>query len=169
MLNRARLFAVARKETIQIRRDPRSLALAFLLPALLLVIFGYAITWDVRDIPLAVVDLDRSAASRAFRDAFRSSGYFTLKAEPGRAAEIEPLLDRGAVRMALVIPPDFARGLQAGRPTAVQAIVDGSDANTAGIALSYAQAVARTYSARVEVSAGGAPPGPLAESRVWYN
>jgi ABC-2 type transport system permease protein len=164
-----RLRAVARKEILQIRRDVRSLALAFLLPALLLVLFGYAITWDVRDIRMAVVDMDGSAPSRALRDAFRSSGYFTVVAERERTAEVDGLLDRGSIRIALVIPPDFAEALNGGRAAPVQAIVDGSDANTAGIALAYAQAVVQTTSSRLRLAGAAGWPAASAECRVWYN
>lgn len=165
-----RLLAIARKEVIQLRRDVRSLVLAFLLPVLLLVLFGYAISWDVRNIQTAVLDGDRTIRSRELIDAFRSSGYFTIVQSLERPEEIGALLDRRAVQVAFVIPPGFASDLNAGRPAAVQAVVDGSDANTATIVLAYSEAITRTWSARVQlqgVSSLGAPV--TAESRVWYN
>lgn len=167
-----RLLAVARKEMIQLRRDTRSLILAFLLPLLLLVLFGYAISWDVRNLRTAVLDGDRSARSRELVDAFHASGYFEIVERLDRPSEIGPLLDRGAIRIALVIPAGFAADVDGGRTAAVQAIVDGSDANTATIALAYAEAVAQTWSARVRLH--GAPlssvrPPVEAASRVWYN
>ena len=167
-----RLLAVARKEMIQLRRDTRSLILAFLLPVLLLVLFGYAISWDVRNLRTAVLDGDRSARSRELIETFRASGYFEVVHRLEKPAEIGPLLDRGAIQIALVIPAGFAADIDAGRPAAVQAIVDGSDANTATIALGYAEAVARSWSARVILH--GAPlssvrPPVEAASRVWYN
>jgi len=169
MINATRLYAVARKETLQLRRDSKSLTLAFLLPVLLLILFGYAITWDVEDIQTAVVDYDNSARSRELLDAFRASGYFTIKARLDRAAEIEHLLERGSVSIGLVIPPDFAADLDAGRPAQLQALVDGSDANTATIILGYTQAVVESYSAKVRMQ--GVPFRlPLEiQSRVWYN
>lgn len=164
-----RLLAVARKEAIQLRRDTRSLILAFLLPVLLLILFGYAITWDIRNIATAVVDGDRSAASRELLEAFWASGYFTPVGRLGSVAEIEPLLDRGGAQLVLVIPPGFSRRLGTGVAAPLQAIVDGSDANTATIVLGYTQAVARTYSAEV-LLAGRRFREPLAaESRVWFN
>jgi ABC-2 type transport system permease protein len=168
-LSPTRLFAVARKEVLQLRRDRRSLALAFLLPLLLLVLFGYAISWDLRDIATAVLDQDRSARSRDLVDAFRASGYFSIEARLAGPGEIAPLLDRGRVRLVLVIPPDFAEKLDAGRPAPVQALVDGSDANTAQIALQYARAVALGYSAGVRLAGREAAPPLTAASRVWYN
>jgi len=163
-----RLFAIARKEAIQLRRDPRSLALAFVLPLGLLVIFGYAITWDVHDISTAVLDRDRSARSRELLDAFRASGYFRFVEPLERSADIEETLDRGRAMMVLVIPPDFGKALGS-RPADLQAIVDGSDANTATIALNYARAVVRTYSTGVALRGRALEMPARAESRVWYN
>ncbi|MGE5176427.1 MAG: ABC transporter permease [Hyphomicrobiales bacterium] len=168
MLNRTRLLAVARKEVIQLSRDPRSLLLAFFLPTLLLVLFGYAITSDVRNIAAAVVDQDVSQESRALVDAFRSSGYFTVVATPASPEAIGSLLDRSRVTVALVVPPDFAAKLRAGKPAPVQAIVDGSDANTATIAIGYAQAIVRAFDQRRGATASiVAPIDP--RSRIWYN
>ncbi len=167
-----RLLAIARKELIQLRRDTRSLILAFLLPVLLLVLFGYAISWDVRDLRTAVLDGDRSARSRELIESFRASGYFEIVDHLERPAEIGPLLDRGAIQIALVIPPGFAADVDGGRTAAVQAIVDGSDANTATIALAYAEAVARSWSARVMLHGAALSsirPPVEAASRVWYN
>lgn len=159
-----RLLAIARKELIQLRRDTRSLILAFLLPVLLLVLFGYAISWDVRNIHTAVLDGDRSARSRELIDAFRASGYFTFVEDLERPGDIGNLFDRGTVQVALVIPPGFAADLSSGRTATVQAIVDGSDANTATIVLAYADAITRTWSSEVRFQGAS-----LAESRVWYN
>jgi ABC-2 type transport system permease protein len=159
-----RLWAVARKELLQLRRDPRSLVLAFVLPLLLLVLFGYAITWDVRDIETAVLDQDRSARSRELLDAFSASGYFEIERHLSGPEEIRPLLDRGEVQLVLVIPPDFAGGFGAGAE--LQAILDGSDANTATIALGYARGVVASLAG----GPGGRPATPIeVASRVWYN
>lgn len=165
-----RVLAIARKEVIQLRRDTRSLILAFLLPVLLLVLFGYAISWDVRNIRAAVLDGDRSARSRELIEAFRASGYFTVVARLDRPAQIGELFDRGAAQIAFVIPPGFADALGAGRSAPVQAIVDGSDANTATIVLAYSEAIAATWSSRVQLRGAAAQGGPVrAETRVWYN
>ena len=175
----SRLTAVARKETIQLRRDRRSLALAFLLPLLLVVLFGYAISWDVEDVETAVLDRDGSHRSRQLLDAFWSSGYFVRSARLEAPREIAPLLDRGGARLVLVVPPDFARELDAGGTPELQAIVDGTDANTATIALGYVRAIVRSYGADIAlegrtvtgqpVSATGAGPPLGLETRVWYN
>lgn len=163
-------MAVARKELLQLRRDPRSLALAFVLPLLLLVLFGYAITWDVRDIETAVLDQDRSARSRELLDAFSASGYFEIERHLAGPEEIRPLLDRGAVQLVLVIPPGLAEEWAEERDpdggADLQAILDGSDANTATIALGYARGVVASLAG----GPGGRPAAPLeVASRVWYN
>ncbi|MGH7546085.1 MAG: ABC transporter permease [Gemmatimonadota bacterium] len=164
-----RLLAVARKEVLQLRRDVRSLILAFALPVLLVVLFGYAITWDVREIEMAVVDHDATARSRALVDAFQASGYFTVVARPARVVDAARWLDRGDAIVALVLPSDFASGLDAGRGAAVQLLVDGSDANTATIALGYARAIVGSYAAGIDVSAERRTPPVIAHTRVWYN
>jgi ABC-2 type transport system permease protein len=167
-MNLRRLSAIARKEMIQLRRDTRSLILAFLLPLMLLTLFGYAISFDVHDIRLAVLDQDRSMQSRSLLDAFRASGYFTLTRQLNRTQQIESLFDRLQDQIVLVIPPDFSKKL--GTATAqVQAIVDGSDANTATIALGYARAIVTAFSLDVQFR-GSQFRSPLTlESRVWYN
>lgn len=167
-LSLMRLFAVARKEIIQLRRDSRSLALAFLLPALLLLLFGYAITWDVTNIRTAVVDHDGSSQSRDLVEAFRASGYFAVVLRPDRAGELVPLLDRGEAQLGLVIPRGFGADLGTGRPAPLQAIVDGSDANTASIVLGYTQGTVRSFSAGIGARAT-APPAIRLQSRVWFN
>ena len=169
MINIGRLWAMARKEAIQLRRDTRSLVLAFLLPVLLLILFGYAISFDVRNIRTAVLDEDNSAQSRALLEAFRSSGYFSIERRLARSGEIEALLDGARVQLVLVIPPDFSAHLNAGRPAELQAVVDGSDANTATIILAYARAIATRYALDVQFAGRTVVPPARLESRVWYN
>jgi ABC-2 type transport system permease protein len=164
-----RLWAIARKETIQLRRDRRSLLLAFALPLLLLVLYGYAIVWDVRDIALAVVDQDRTAESRALLDGFLASGYFRLVARPERPGAAGELFARGDAALVVVVPPGFAADLAAGRTADLQVLLDGSDANTATIALAYAEAVARAFGQNVVLHGERLRLPLVAESRVWYN
>jgi len=168
-LDLVRLLAVARKEWIQLRRDPRSMILAFVLPLLLLVFFGYAITWDLDDLPLAVLDGDRTQTSRSFVEAFEASGLFSVREHLSTDAEVASRLTAGTVRAVLILPPGFARDLAAGRPAPVQFLVDGADANTATISQGYAEAIAAGFAQRV------GPGGPSAallvrpEIRIWYN
>lgn len=167
-----RLLAMSRKEVLQLRRDTRSLILAFLLPMMLLILFGYAISWDVRNIHIAVLDGDRSAASRELIDAFRSSSYFTIVQNLDRPAQIGDIFDRSVAQAVLVIPAGFSSDLSGGRTAAIQTVVDGSDANTATIVLAYSEAIARTFSGKVMLR-GMKTDRPLSsitpESRVWYN
>jgi ABC-2 type transport system permease protein len=169
MLDRVRLLAIARKETIQLKRDPRSLLLAFLLPVLLLILFGYAITWDVNHIALAVQDQDPSFRTRELLDSFESSGYFEIVATPRSPTETADLLRTGGAQVVLVIPPDFSRRLDGGQPAQLQVIVDGSDANTATIALAYAQAIVRSFAERNGEQIRLASPPLRPQTRVWFN
>ena len=168
-LSAGRLWAMARKEWLHIRRDSRSLAMAFAVPAAMVILFGYVITFDVRDIRMAVLDQSNTTQSRDLVDAFRSSGYFRVARQLTSDDQISPLLVRGTVRLVLVIPPNFAKHLAAAEPAPVQALLDGGDANTASIAINYAQAIVTSYSATAVLK--GVPlPVPIAvDSRVWYN
>lgn len=167
-MNLGRLAAVTRKEIIQLRRDPRSLAMAFLVPAVMVVFFGYIINFDVKDIRLAIVDQDHTMASRELVQAFVGAGRFRVTARLDRPGDVDPLLLRGSIRMALIIPPGFERELASLRPAPVEGIVDGADANTASISLNYATAIVTAYSTRVMLGRTQAMPIAL-QSRVWYN
>lgn len=171
-----RLAAISRKEWIQLRRDRRSMILAFLLPLILLLFFGYAITWDVEDISLAVLDDDASAESRALVEAFTSSGLFNIRDHPASAAEAEQVLTRGSIGAVLVIPPGYALDVSdPSRSAVVQLLLDGSDANTATIALNYADAIVARMGAQLAATTSAAEPGgtlprgPSLETRAWYN
>lgn len=164
-----RTLAMARKEWIQIRRDPRSMILAFVLPLFLLLFFGYAISWDVDDIPLVVVDHDRTAGSRALVEAFVSSGYFTVVENTPSADEAEEDLVRGDVRGVLTIPPGYDRALRSGDGAEVQLLLDGSDANTANIAQNYADAIVTRYGLGAVLRGRKAAPPFHLEPRTWYN
>jgi len=169
MLSRMRLFAVARKEWIQLRRDPRSMVLAFALPLFLLLFFGYAITWDVRNLRLTVLDQDRSASSRALIESFVASGYFEVVSYASSLSDVEGALVDGAAIGGLVIPPGFTRALSGGAPAPIQLLLDGSDANTATIALNYASAITAGFSRRVLLDGSRLVVPAVAETRVWYN
>lgn len=169
MLDPIRLAAMARKEWIQLRRDPRSMVLAFLLPLLLLFFFGYAISWDIKNIRLAVYDADGGRAPRDLIRAFEASGYFQVVARLSSYREIDRELEKGHALAVVSIPADFSQRLKAGDPAPVQLLLDGSDANTATIAMGYADAIAGRYSSQV-VLQGRRMAAPVdAEGRVWYN
>ena len=164
-----RLLAMARKEAIQLRRDPRSMALAFVLPLFLLLFFGYAITWDIRDIKLAVLDEDRSQRSREVVQALEGSTYFSVAAYLTERSSIDEQLRTGGVSGVLVIPATFSKDLVAGRVAPVQLLLDGSDANTATIALNYADAIVARYSQNILLQGVTRTLPVRAEPRVWYN
>ncbi len=168
-LSLGRLLAVSRKEVLHLRRDRRSLGLAFVLPAIMILAFGWVISFDIRHIRMAVYDEDRSQASRALVDAFTASSYFVVTGHLDRYGDAEPLLDRGAVRLVLVIPPRFQARLGGGGPAPVQALVDGGDANTATIALAYARGIVTAYATRAVLGARRVAAPVRAETRVWYN
>ncbi len=168
-MNATRLLAMARKEWIQLKRDPRSMILAFVLPLFLLLFFGYAITWDVEDLSLAVVDHDATASTRRLVEAFEATGYFRVTDRPPTPRAADRLLVQGKVRGVLVIPPDFTKLLRSGKQAPLQLLVDGSDANTATIALNYGEAIVARY-AQNAILDGRERRAPLrVESRVWYN
>jgi ABC-2 type transport system permease protein len=166
------VLAVIAKEFRQIRRDRRTLTILLFVPAFFLLLYGYALSFDIRNIRLAVQDNDRSSASREVISAFVNSGYFALITTISNEADIDRLLDEGSVRAVLVIPARFGRDARTGRPTSLQLIVNGDNANTATTVVGYGQGLIGALSARYELEARlGSATGPLltVEPRVWYN
>ena len=148
-----RIAAILVKELRQLGRDPATLAMLLALPLFLLLMFGYAISLDVRHIQLAVLDRDRTRASRDFIQDFLHSEYFDLRVTLDSESQIDPLLDEGTALVALVVPSGFGRAAAAGHAVQVQAIVDGSNGTTAATAIGYVQAVAADWSERALVRA----------------
>jgi ABC-2 type transport system permease protein len=174
-MNLIRLGAVARKEFIHVLRDARSLAMAIAMPVFLLLLYGYALTLDVDNVPVVVWDQSETPASREFISRFAGSRYFSLRSYVRNYREMVHAIDTREALAALVVPREFAQLLDSGRPASVQLILDGSDSNTATLALSYAEAVVATYTQEISLKEirrlGG--PGlhlPLdTRPRVWYN
>ncbi|HZM61516.1 MAG TPA: ABC transporter permease [Vicinamibacterales bacterium] len=165
-------LAVARKEMRQIARDRRTLLILLFVPAFFLLVYGYALNFDIRHVRIAVQDNDRSTASREVISSFVNSGYFDLYAEVANEAELSRVLDRNEARAVLVIPQRFGADVVAGRPTSVQFIVNGDNANTATTVVGYATGLVGATSARYELQARlGSLSGPLlnVEPRVFYN
>lgn len=174
-MNARRLWAIARKETLHIWRDPRSLGLAIGIPMMMILLFGYALTLDVDRVPLVVWDQSGTPASRDYIAQFTGSRYFTFVGAIGNYREMEQAIDTRAALMALVVPPTFGQDLAAGKTSPVQAILDGSDSNTAAIVLGYTQAITLAFNQRiilrqVERTVGGVPPAAIdLRPRVWFN
>ena len=165
-------LAVGRKEFIQIARDRRTLLILVFVPALFLLLYGYALSFDVRNAPLAIQDHDRSPASRAVVSAFVDSGYFELVADATSTAAIVDLIDRNVARAVLVVPAGFDRDVRTGQSTSVQLIVNGDNANTATTVVGYGLSIVNTISTHYELDArAGAADGSLlvVEPRIWYN
>ena len=175
MLN-PRLFSLIRKEFIQIIRDPRTLILTFLMPVVQLLLLGYAATNDVRNVALAVYDQDRSAASRELLDAYRAADYFRVDYDVASEAELRDLIDRGAARAGMIIPPNYAEKLAAGETAQVAFIIDGSDPTLAGTALASATLIGQAQATALTVErltargqAAAITPPVQVRSQIWYN
>jgi len=171
----SRTWAIARKEWFHIFRDWRSLGLVILMPVLLMLLFGYAVSLDVKKVPMGVLDRDRSQESLSFIHRFSASPYFHLRFFAQDEKEIGRFIDRGEVKMGLVLPWDFSKKIKAGRKATVQVLLDGSDSNTANIILTYVQGIAREYNLektflKIE-RLGGQKPKPPVEGRprIWFN
>lgn len=171
-----RLVSLTRKEFIQILRDPRTLALTFVIPVVMLFLLGYAATNDVRNVPLAYFDQDQSAESRALLDTYRAADYFRLDYPVRSEAEMRALIDSNTARAGIIIPPDYGRNIAAGRVGQIAFVIDGSDPTVAGTALSAAQLIGQAHSAKIQVerakrSGRDSVPQPPVDvrTRVWYN
>ena len=170
-----RLKAVTRKELLHIVRDVRSLMLALMLPLLMLLLFGYALTLDVDRIPTNIYDQDKTPQSRELIDQFRGTRYFQIVSVGNSYGPAERGIDKSTILLSVVIPRDYARHLLEGQQADVQLLMDGSDSNTASIALGYAQILIQNYAAELrsdaQVRHGGQPLQVPVEPRirVWYN
>jgi len=174
-MNARRVQAIARKEYYHLIRDFRSLYLAFIIPMLLILLFGYALSLDVEHIPTAVVDYDRTPESRDFIRRLDATVYFDVAAHPPSAAALTDLLDRNRVILGIVIPPGWSADLKASRKSALQLVIDGSDPNTAGNTRAFITAFIAQANERSLLDTlnrqGREPIRPPVEGRirVWFN
>ncbi|MEP0314153.1 ABC transporter permease [Hyphomonas sp.] len=157
-----RIAAVTVKETKDITRGPITVAVALLMPLVMLLLFGYAISLDIDDAAFGVLDLDRTPQSRALIDRFESSGSFRLVGEYQSEHEVERALQRNVAKLTLAIPPGFARALARGEAAPVQVLVDGTYSATANLIVGYAAAVVSAYPSAARESV-------IVEPRIWYN
>ncbi len=174
MMNIMRIKALVRKEFIQIFRDYRSLWMAIAIPVVMMVLFGYALTLDVDNVPLAVWDQDKSSLSRDFILNFNNSKYFKMLGYCDDYRQIEAQINKNKALMALIIPKDFSHLLKAGKIAPVQLLIDGSDSNTASIALGYAEAIVLSYNKTLVSGALSSSGGRFSNrvdlrTRVWFN
>ena len=171
-----RLRALMRKEFIHMRRDPRTLMMAFIMPILQLLLLGYATNTDVRNVPTIVFDQDNSRGSRALLDAYRVTGYFSLDYMAHNDADVNRLIEGGQARLGIIIPPRYDSDLASGRKVEVAVLIDGSDPTIAGTALSAATLVGQAHGTgiRIQQLAARGPVGRSAlplevRTRVLYN
>ena len=170
-----RFLAVANKEVVQILRDSRSLIIVVIMPVILVLLFGYGVSLDLKGLPVYVYDRDGSQQSQDLLKRFQASAYFDVVRVVNDYPALARSLDDGHAKMGIVVPWDFSERLHEGRPVQVQALVDGSDDNTANVLIGYAQAVVQGYSSDIQLD-WLRNRGQLAqlaavsvETRTWYN
>ncbi len=148
----SRLLSLIRKEFIQIWRDPRTLALVLAIPAMQLLLMGYAATNDVRNVPLAVFDQDRGPAARRLLDAYRAADYFDISYDVNSEEEMRALIDNGEARAGVIIPADYSAQMAGSGSTQLTFVLDGSDPTVASTSLSAAQLIGQEHAAEVQAS-----------------
>ncbi len=175
-MNLRRIIAIAYKETLQVWRDPRSLAIALLMPLMQMVLLGYGVSLDIKRVPLCMYDQENSQTSRQMLTDFTASGWFKTTAILDTGRQVRAAMDHGTCIGALVIPVNFSRVLAQTGQAQVQAVFDGTDANTTNIATGYAQGIiaqtAAAFATNWDAQHGIQPPsagGIDLESRVWFN
>lgn len=178
-----RLASLVRKERIQLLRDPRTRRIIFVSPVIQLIIFGYAVNTDVRNVATVLLDRDGSQASRELTAAFTAGGYFQVVEVARDESDIERALDGGRARVALVVPVGYGREVTTGAPATVQLLVDGTSSNTAAVAQGYANRIVQAHGVRLAAGTRGAqtilnargsgglrgPGGVELRTRAWFN
>ena len=170
-----RFMAVARKEVVQILRDSRSLIIVLIMPVILVLLFGYGVSLDLKRLPVYVYDRDGSQQSQDLLKRFQASEYFDLVRVVNDYPSLVRSIDDGHAKMGIVVPWDFSQRLHDGRPAQIQALLDGSDDNTANVLIGYAQAVVQGYSSDMQLDwlrdrGQLFQPAPVSvETRTWYN
>lgn len=164
-----RILALTRKELLAVLKDPRSRASLLIPPMLQCLIFGYAATYDLNDVPYAVLDYDRSAASHDLLARLDGSGVFRRVANLDRAADVKTAIDARRALLVIQVDHDFERQLLAGLPADVQMVADGRNSNTAGTAMGYVSAIVEAFNADWRAAHGQASPPIRVATRAWYN
>jgi ABC-2 type transport system permease protein len=171
-----RIWYVMWKEVIELRQDPRIFGIIFIAPVVQLAVLGYAATTDVRNVPIVVVDADRSTGSQDLISRFTGSGIFELVDIVSDEQQVDRYLESGDAWMALSIPANYSKSVAAGRPATLQLVADGSDANSTNIALGYATNLLTGYAQEMVEQRRAAGPSTAAiggsiepRVRVWFN
>lgn len=164
-----RILALAKKEFLSILKDKKSRFTIIVPPLVQLLVFGYAATYDLNDVPYALYDEDGGAAARELAARFSGTPHFRQVRRIAREAEIAPLVDRRAVLLVLHIGPEFSRKLYTGGGAPVQVIVDGRNSNTAMIALGYVRRIVTRFNLEWAAERGGGGPPAVLETRSWFN
>jgi ABC-2 type transport system permease protein len=170
-----RFLAIAKKEIVQVLRDSRSLVIVLIMPVILVLLFGYGVSLDLKHLPIYVYDRDASQQSQDLLKRFQASDYFEIEGVVHNYRDLTRAIDDGRAKMGIVVPWDFSQRLRDGRPAQVQALIDGTDDNTANVLIGYAQAVVQGYSSEIQLDwlrdrGQIAQPAPVSvETRTWYN
>ena len=173
--SRRHVVEMVRKERRQLFRDPRTRLVMFVAPVIQLVMFGYAVNTDIRDTTMFVVDRDRTPVSRQLVEAFETTGRFRVDGWSTESTDLGRVLDRGTAVVGIEIPAGFAADLATARPARVQILVDGTQSNTATVALGYAGRIVQAFaldraeSDGIPAGGGSASPGIDLRARAWYN
>ena len=174
-MNFRRVRAVGRKELLHIVRDSRSLSMALLVPFVMLGLFGYALSRDVNHLPMMIFDQDRTATSHDLVERFRATSYFDVKRTDASYSDIEAAINRNKIVLGVVIPLDYGKKMAAGKLAPIQVLLDGSDSNTASIAIGYVDSLTTAYAvehlrtmANQRAGAHAVPPAD-AQIRILYN
>ncbi|MEW5719135.1 MAG: ABC transporter permease [Chloroflexota bacterium] len=169
----SRLVSIIRKEILHILRDPRSLAIMFVIPIVQLILLGYAVTTDIRRLNTAVYDADRTMQSRQLIEAYRASDYFAIGDYVQNEDQVAQLLDTGAVRAGIIVPAGYGENLAKGTVAQIAVLIDGSDPSVASTAFAAAQSIGQAQSIQVIQTRLGVDASKLGgievRPRVWYN
>ena len=174
-MNWNRLLAMASKEVIQIKRDTRSIAIVIAMPLVMMLAFGYGVSFDTKHIPVYVFDMEGSQQSQDFLKRFQSSIYFNVVKTVDNYSALIHAIDGGQCQIGIVIPPDFSYKLNTGDNVSIQALVDGTDSNSANLGMSYSQAVVQAYAQQLQMQwlqrQGRTKVQPLisVDARTWFN
>ena len=165
-----RVRVLIQKEMRQLLRDPKTKRIMFAAPIIQLLLFGYAVNTDVRNVATVVVDQDRTTESRLLQETLTASGYFRIVEAGDDPIDIERALDGGSAVVGLQIPSGFARDLKAGRAATTQILIDGTNSNTATVAQGYAGRIIQEFAAEQAASRGMNVEGGIdLRARAWYN